>query len=156
MLETMPVVEKHVRPPVCRLTDSDARHHLAAGLIRVCHEHGPSRIALETGCDEKTIRRARDEQSTLGLACVVNLATFDPSALSDLFGAVGMKLVPLDGGEVTRSSASSITKLLLELSVALEDGRVDDRELAGMRDAIDDAGRTIDAMRERLSVRSAA
>lgn len=141
---------KRVCPPVRRLTDSDARHHLAAGLIRVCHEHGPSRVALETGCDEKTIRRARDEQSTLGLACVVNLATFAPDALSDLFGAVGMKLVPLDGGEVDRHTASSITKLLFELSVALEDGNVDSRELAAMRKAIDDAGKAIDAMRARL------
>ncbi len=145
----------HVRPNRSRLTDSDARHHLAAGLIRVCHEHGPSRIALETGCDEKTIRRARDEQSTLGLACVVNLAAFDPAALNDLFGAIGLKLVALDGGEVNRSTASSITKLLLELSVALEDGRVDDRELSAMRSAIDEAGNAIDAMRARLSVRAA-
>ncbi len=144
------MASKHVRPPVSRLTDTDARHHLAAGLIRVCHEHGPSRIALETGCDEKTIRRARDEQSTLGLACVVNLAAFDPSALSDLFGAIGLKLVALDPGEVNRSTASSITKLLLELSVALEDGKVDGRELAAMRSAIDEASAAIDSMRARL------
>ncbi len=142
---------KHVRPSMRRVTDTDARHLLAAGLIRVCHTHGPSRVALETGCDEKTIRRARDEQSTLGLACVVNLAAMEPSALSDLFGAVGLKLVPLDGGEeVGQSSATALTSLLLQMSIALQDGKIDARELAAMRAAIDEAGRAVDAMRAKL------
>ena len=147
---------KQVRPIIRRLTDEDARHLLADGLLRLCHEHGPSRVALEAGCDEKTIRRARDEQSTLGLACVVNLAAMDPASLNALFGAVGLKLVPTDAGEDNRGTASCITKLLLQLSVALEDGLVDDRELAGMRTAIDEAGKAVDAMRERLSLRAAS
>lgn len=144
------MTDNRVRPNRPKVTGDDARHLLADGLIRACHDHGPARVALEIGCDEKTVRRARDKESTLGLACVVNLASYHPSALNSLFAAVGLKLVEIDGGEITRSSASCITKLLLELSVALEDGRVDDRELAGMRGAIDEAGRAIDAMRERL------
>jgi hypothetical protein len=69
---------------------------------------------------------------------------------------IGMKLVPLEGDEaVDQSTASCITKLLLHLSVALEDGKVDDRELAGMRTALDEAGRAIDAMRAKLGPRAA-
>jgi hypothetical protein len=147
----------HVRPSVRRLTDSDARHLLAEGLIRVCHAVGPSRVALEIGCDEKTVRRARDKDSTLGLACTTNLAAYEMGALADLYAAVGLKLVPLDRGEaIGQGTASCITKLLLELSVALEDGTVDDRELASMRGALDEAGRAIDAMRERLGPKAAA
>lgn len=148
--------DQRVRPTSKRLTDSDARHLLADGLIRLCHEHGPSRVAMEVGCDEKTIRRARDEESTLGLACVVNLAAMDPAALGSLFGAAGLKLVPTNAGDITRKTASAITKLMFELSVALEDDRVDDRELAAMRQSIEDVGKSIDAMRERLTVRTAA
>ena len=72
---------------------------------------------------------------------------------NDALAMIGMKLVPLEGGEsVDQVTVSSITKLLMKLSVALEDGVVDDRELAAMRDAVDGA---IDGMRERLKVRAA-
>jgi hypothetical protein len=46
----------HVRPPIEPLTDADARHLLADGLLRLCHKHGPSRVALKSGCDEKTAK----------------------------------------------------------------------------------------------------
>lgn len=90
------MTSKRVRPFRRKLTDGDARHLLAAGLLTACHEHGPSLIAVESGCDEKTIRRARDEQSTLGLACVFNLLDIAPNALDALAGAKGFALVPLE------------------------------------------------------------
>src|SRR6185312_5100075 len=64
-------------------------------LLRACHAHGPSRVALATGCDEKTIRRARDEESTLGLACTFNLLDINEHALDALIAAKGFMLVPL-------------------------------------------------------------
>jgi hypothetical protein len=147
----------NVRPPVKRLTDTDARHLLAEGLIRACHVHGPSRVALEIGCDEKTVRRARDEDSTLGLACHWNLLDVDPSALNEIAAAKGVKLVHLDAGEGNdRSAASALTRLLLEMSLALEDGKIDDSELSAMRTALESAGQHIDRMRERLALRSVA
>lgn len=87
--------DNQVRPNSKRLTDSDARHLLADGLLRACHKQCPSRVALEVGCDEKTIRRARDEESTLGLAAAVNLLDVDPHALDALFAAKGMMVVPM-------------------------------------------------------------
>lgn len=75
---------------------------------------------------------------------------------NDSLALVGMKLVPLDSGaEIGQSSATALTKLLWQISVALEDGQVDDDELAAMKAAIDGAGDAIDGMRTRLSVRSA-
>lgn len=87
--------DNRVRPTRRKLTDADARHLLADGLLRVCHTLGPSRVALETGCDEKTIRRARDEESTLGLACTFNLLDADEHALDALVAAKGFMLVPI-------------------------------------------------------------
>lgn len=89
------MTDQRVRPNSKRLTDADARHLLAFGLVRTCHKHGPSRVALETGCDEKTIRRARDEESTLGLACSFNLLDIDEHALDALLAAKGYMLAPL-------------------------------------------------------------
>lgn len=87
--------ERNVRPIGRKLTDADARHLLADGLLRTCHASGPSRVALEAGCDEKTIRRARDEESTLGLACALNLLDIDAHVLDALLAAKGYMLTPL-------------------------------------------------------------
>lgn len=105
--------DKHVRPNSRKLTDADARHFLAAGLIRTCHEHGPSRVAVESGCDEKTIRRARDEESTLGLACAFNLLDIDPHVLDALLAAKGMMLVPLHatGADIIPLAGAAIHRI---------------------------------------------
>ena len=87
--------DHRVRPNSQPLTDGDARHLLADGLLRVCHREGPSRVALAIGCDEKTVRRARDEESTMGLACAVNLLDIDEHALDALLAAKGKMVVPL-------------------------------------------------------------
>lgn len=92
---TMADRRNQVRPNSKRLTDADARHLLADGLLRACHRHGPSRVGLEVGCDEKTIRRARDEESTLHLGCAFNLLDIDDHALDALAAAKGFMLVPL-------------------------------------------------------------
>jgi hypothetical protein len=107
------VSNSQVRPRSKRLTDADARHLLADGLLRSCHQHGPSRVALETGCDEKTIRRARDEESTLNLACSWNLLDIDPHALDALAAAKGVMLVPLIGAapDIIASAGAAIHRI---------------------------------------------
>lgn len=89
------MVDQRVRPDSRRLTDGDARHLLADGLLRMCHLHGPQRVGLGAGCDEKTIREARDEHRTLRLNHVWNLLDVDPHALDALAAAKGVMLVPL-------------------------------------------------------------
>jgi hypothetical protein len=103
----------NVRPPVKRLTDADARHLLADGLLRACHANGPSRVALETGCDEKTIRRARDEESTLGLACTFNLLDVDDHALDALAAAKGVMIVPLisEAPDIVSSAGAALYRI---------------------------------------------
>jgi hypothetical protein len=84
-----------VRPLKQRLTEEDARKHLSFGLLRLTSEHGPSRVGLEAGCDEKTVRNARDQKSTLRLDLALNLLTLDPTALDELLAAYGFRLAPL-------------------------------------------------------------
>lgn len=107
------MADNHVRPDSMPLTDEDARHLLADGLLRACHKHGPSRVALKTGCDEKTIRRARDEESTLGLACSWNLLDVDSHALDALAAAKGMMLVPLvvTASDIIASAGAAIHRI---------------------------------------------
>jgi len=126
------VPDKRVRPNSRKLTDSDARHLLADGLLRTCHQHGPSRVALETGCDEKTIRRARDEESTLGLACVLNLLDIDQHALDALLAAKGVMLVPLMtvGPDIISSAGAAIHRIATNRAERSDGGAVEtDKEL---------------------------
>lgn len=114
----------HVRPSSRKLTDTDARHLLADGLLRSCHTYGPSRVAAEAACDEKTIRRARDEESTLHLASSWNLLDIDPHALDALAGAKGMMLVPLfsTGGDVIPAAGAAIHRIGQNRSESSEGG----------------------------------
>lgn len=121
-----------VRPNVQKLTDADARHLLADGLLRVCHKLGPSRVALETGCDEKTIRRARDEESTLNLACAWNLLDADPHALDAIAAAKGVMLVPLaaKAGDIIPAAGAIVHRIGLSRSPESPGGIVEtDAEL---------------------------
>jgi hypothetical protein len=67
---------------------------------------------------------------------------------TDVFALIGMKLVPLDAGNMNdRASLSALTRLLLELSVALEDGEITQDELTAMKSAIEEAGKVVDRLR---------
>jgi hypothetical protein len=146
-----------VRPPVEALTEADARHLLAAGLLKPTHEHGPTRVALKLGCDEKTVRKARDKDTTLRLDYAWNTLLACPHALNPLAAHFGFRLAPLEPEAIADLSLPTIVmRFQLELSLALEDGRLDSVELAKMKPAIDALEAVIDDLRERMKVRAAA
>lgn len=113
----------NVRPSARRLTEEDARKKLAAGLLRLTSQHGPSRVGLEAGCDEKTIRNARDQKSTLRLDLALNLLTLDATALDELFAECGFKLC-LIRAEAANDlhTAAGLLEGATELVRAHEDG----------------------------------
>ncbi|RPF70468.1 hypothetical protein [Aurantiacibacter spongiae] len=124
--------DKHVRPNSKRLTDADARHLLADGLLRACHRDGPSRVALETGCDEKTIRRARDEETTLKLGCAWNLLDVDVHALDAIAAAKGVMIVPLmdAADDIIASAGAAIHRIGQNRAAGSDGGSSEtDREL---------------------------
>ncbi|MEA3044552.1 MAG: hypothetical protein QOH47_2390 [Sphingomonadales bacterium] len=84
-----------VRPPIEPLTEQDARHLLAAGLLQPCHLEGPTRVALRIGCDEKTVRKARDKETTLRLDYAWNALLADERALDALARHFRRLLIPL-------------------------------------------------------------
>lgn len=146
-----------VRPPVEPLTEADARHLLAAGLLKPTHEHGPTRVALKIGCDEKTVRKARDKDTTLRLDYAWNSLLACPDALNPLAAHFGFRLAPLEPEKIPDLSLPTIvTRFQLELSVALEDGRLDPSELVKMKPVIDALEAMIDDLRQRMALREAA
>jgi hypothetical protein len=133
---------------------------MVAGIIRSIQarvEHTDADMADILGVSATTVGNARNERNDLSALTLIQIGRrYSMDDLQPLASLIDAKLVPLDPADtVGQSTASCITKLLLQLSVALEDGKVDDAELTAMRGALDEAGRAIDAMRERLKPRAA-
>ena len=145
--------DNRVRPTSSRLSDTDARHLLAYGLLRACHRHGPSRVGFDIGCDEKTVRRARDEESTLGLACTVNLLDVDEHALDALFAAKGKMVVPLieDGPDIVASAGATLHRVgSARCSHGPGGAEETDEELIGMEAEADAMLASALALRSRI------
>lgn len=71
---------------------------------------------------------------------------------NDALGLIGMKLVPLSTEAVSDQTLSTrLCKLMLDVSLALEDGVITDLEVARMKRTLIEAGEAIDSMRGRLS-----
>jgi len=71
---------------------------------------------------------------------------------NDALSLIGMKLVPLSTEAVSDQTLSTrLCKLMLDVSLALEDGIITDLEVARMKRTLIEAGEAIDSMRGRLS-----
>ena len=71
---------------------------------------------------------------------------------NDALALVGMKLVPLETAEISDQALSTrLSKLMFEWSIAMEDGRVDEMELARMSRTLIAAGAAIDAKRGKVA-----
>lgn len=69
------------------------------------------------------------------------------------FEMIGMKLVPIAAAPVNHQVvATRLAKLMLEMSLALEDGEIDEMELARMKRTLIEAAEGIDAMRDKAAV----
>lgn len=71
---------------------------------------------------------------------------------NDALALVGMKLVPLAKAEVSDGAMSTrLSRLMLEWSIAMEDGEVDEIELARMKRTLIDAAEAIDCKRGKAA-----
>ena len=153
----------NVRPNIMRLTDADARQLVADGIVRTCGmpgpggvPMGPSRVGLEIGCDEKTVRRARDGESTLGVACTLNLLDVNPAALDALLAAKGFRIVRLtmlSSRDVVSSSGAVLHKIGLAGAVDSPGGpEVLDSELEAMEHDVTALEEAAASLRSRIAL----
>jgi prepilin-type processing-associated H-X9-DG protein len=86
-----------VPTPVTLLTEEDAREILAVPLLKLCSDMGPTRLGKSLGgVNDRTIRDARDEKSTLSLDTAANLLFLDGHAFDGFLAKVGRRSVPQD------------------------------------------------------------
>jgi len=151
---------RNICPPVPPLTDDDARELLAVPLRRVCSEHGPTRVGLTIGCDEKTVRRARDEQSTLGLDSAANLLALDGTAFDGFLARVGRRSVPIDAlcdTDALPAMTGAVHKLVLASNPDSPGGRkVIRRELLDAEQEIRAAFDALGVLLQRIDAERAA
>lgn len=108
----------NVPPPAIPLTVEDAREILAAPLRSLCSDHGPTAVARSIGgCEDKTVRDARDEKSTLRLDYAANLLLLDGTALDGFLARVGRRSVPMDA-VCTTDALPAMTGAVHKLVVA--------------------------------------
>lgn len=120
-------------PPECSLlTESDYRHLVGRALRRATVETGNmGRLALVAGCDERTLRNARDEANSLSGRALINLLAADPAMLDDLLARFGLRAVPVDSRTPAYSQMlADVAGLAAVTADALTDGRVDHQEEA--------------------------
>lgn len=85
----------HVRSPCILLTEEDVRPLVAPALIKLCADHGPSKVGLMIGCHAKTVGRARDKHATLEASTLLNLLAADANALDLALAHFGYRLTKL-------------------------------------------------------------
>ena len=146
-----------VPPAFVHVTEDDARELTREVLVPLCHKLGPTRVGKALGCDEKTVRNARDETSTLRIDLLVNALGLDPLALDGFLKRAGRRSVPIECvGEADGDALCNLLKVSHLLSMALSDrqspGALDDAELMAIPpDALDACASAISAMQTRQS-----
>ncbi len=71
---------------------------------------------------------------------------------NDVLSKIGMKLSPIDSAVVTGQTLQTrLAKLMVEVSIALEDGEIDDLEIARMKRTLIEAGEAIDSYRVKAA-----
>lgn len=147
------------------LRDAPLTHNLlrkmVAGVVRSIQareEQSDGEMGDVLGVSASTVANARNERNDLSALTLIQVGRrYRMDDLQPLAALVGAKLVPLDAAAKPDLSLPCIVnRFSLELSIALEDGKLDGSELVKMRPQLDALGNVIDNLRERLSVRAAS
>jgi len=145
-------MNRQVPPKVSLLTDNDVRELISPELIAVCADRGPSRVALDIGCEEKTVRRARDKETSLKANTTFNILAVKGDALDPILAHFRRRSVAIDDVTIDiaaiPSDVASCLPLLIDL---LRDGECDEDDTRRLERAgvIDCLGRVVDMLRDR-------
>jgi hypothetical protein len=132
----------------------DVRELLAPELIAMCHEHGPTRVGLDIGCEEKTVRRARDKETSLKASTTFNILATRGTALDSILAHFHRRSVAIDDVTIDVAAIPSDVAGCLPLLIELfRDGHISDDDVRKLDQSgtIDCLGRVADMLRDRRS-----
>lgn len=150
-----------VLPSATPFTDDDVREIIRGVLLPLCSDMGPTRVANAlTGVEERTVRRARDEQTTLCLDTAANLLRLDPLAFDGFLARVERRSVPMHAvcdTDALPALTGAVHKLVVAASPTSDEGAaLSDRELLDSELEIRAAYDALDALLTKAAqIRSA-
>lgn len=113
-------------------------------------------LGVVLGRSKDSAERYRKGEGEMGaLSFLRACKAWDGRFANPVFVLLGFKLVEIESGVGTdRAGFTALANLLAAIAEALEDDNlVDDRELAAMATEVENAGKHIDRLRERLRPR---
>jgi hypothetical protein len=155
MLEALAMSDAAIPPAHRAVSASSLIESLATSLSSIKHEDGLTDQELgrylHKGTDAgKAYRTGYAEMGAV--AFLRGCERWNGRFANDALSKVGMKLVPIGGSEVSGQTLQTrLSKLMLEVSLALEDGVLDDFEVQRMKRCLIEAGEAIDATRGRAA-----
>ncbi|MBM3333189.1 hypothetical protein FJY63_00855 [Candidatus Sumerlaeota bacterium] len=144
--------------PVCpdRIipTDAEVRRMVAEPMLRLSYAGGIDALAVELGVNEKTVRRARDEETTVAATTLIALFRRDREFREAMLAAVGERSVPVNArcdSDALITTSAAVHSIAAARSPLSKGGVVEtDCELLGMEVDVDAALRSLEAMKDRI------
>ncbi len=119
-----------------RLTETDCREMVSDLVRRLVKAHGRERVALEAGCDVRTIDSALAGNHTPKPHTLFNLLALDLAALDGVMARFGGHVVPVEASNGPGMELLADTAKLVAIhGAALSDGHIDHRERAELIEA---------------------
>lgn len=136
------------------LTTSLMLDTLGASLREIRRADGATwtEVGWEIGKSKDRAARYAAGGADMGAASfVLGCRAWDGRFANDVLALVGMRLAPIgaDSAPVGVTSLRALADLMSAKAAALEDGQIDDREIAAMWPLIEAVGRQIDQLRAR-------
>lgn len=135
-------------------TDAEVRRMVAEPMLRLSYAEGIDATAVALGINEKTVRRARDEEATVHATTLIALFRRDRSFREALLAVVGERPVPLDAycdSDPIVTTSAAIHSIAAARSPLSDGGAVEtDRELLAMEDQIEAAATSLAAIKARI------
>ena len=118
------------------MTETDCRDLVTDVVRRLVKAHGRERVALEAGCDVRTIDGALAGNHTPKPHTLFNLLALDLSGLDSIVGHFGGHVVPVEATDGPGLELLADTAKLVAIhGAALSDGRICHREAKVLADA---------------------
>lgn len=148
-MSTPPIVGRYRTVPASRLLDQ-----LGDSLDAIKREDGLTDVDLGRvlGKSDDQAGKYRNGTADMGVVSLLyGIREWDGRFVNDVLALLGHKISPIETSAATdRDAMPALTGLLHEIATALaDDGKIDDRELDHMWPALQEAGRAIDALRNR-------
>lgn len=146
--------QRNVCPERIVPTDAEVRRLVAEPMLRLSYAEGIDAVAVTLGVNEKTVRRARDEEGTVHATTLVALFRYDRAFREVLLADIGERPVPINAvcdSDALITTSAAVHSIAAARSPLSKGGVVEtDCELLGMEAEIDAAMNSLSAMKARI------